>query len=152
MTQNSILFAKHIRLRPRARAYMAKAMALAVLAVLATSLPAHGHGPDAVVATQEQSGKSHSDSQNIPPVAVTDYVDMATAKQGFNMLANDTDANRDTLRIIDASAKYGAIAYTADGLVAYAASAAQPLADEIDYTLSDGRGGSAKGKVLISVR
>ena len=76
----------------------------------------------------------------------------STATATTGLLANDTDANRDRLRIIDASAKYGAIAYTADGLVAYAASAAQPLADEIDYTLSDGRGGSAKGKVLISVR
>jgi hypothetical protein len=84
------------------------------------------------------------------PVAVTDYVDLKSAALAFNVLANDTDADEDSLTVIGASAQYGAVAFTPDGLVAYAANPSQPRADEIIYVLSDGRGGRAQGKVIVT--
>jgi hypothetical protein len=86
---------------------------------------------------------------NAPPVAVTDYVDLTDASTAFNVLANDQDANNDTLTVTEAYAQHGAVAFTADGLVAYVANHKNPRSDEIIYVLADSRGGVAKGKVIV---
>ncbi len=128
---------------PWVRAYMVKAAALAVVAV---PLPAHGHDADIPSVAKATTTRI----ANASPVAVTDYVDLKNAAQAFNVLRNDTDANNDTLNIIEASAQFGAVAFTADGLIAYAANPVAPLHDEIIYVVSDGHGGLAKGKVIVS--
>lgn len=128
---------------PRGRVHVVKAIALAALAV---HLPAQGHCSDVV----EPSQLGGATSKNTMPVAVTDYVDLKSAALAFNVLTNDTDADQDALTVIAASAQYGAVAFTPDGLVAYAANPSQPRADEIIYVLSDGRGGRAQGKVIVT--
>lgn len=143
MTEMSLPLMHLRKYVPSVRAYMVRAVALAVVAV---PLPAHGHGaniPSVAKATTARLA-------NVPPVAVTDYVDLKSAAQAFNVLTNDTDANNDTLNIVEASAQFGAVAFTADGLIAYAANPVAPRHDEIIYVVSDGRGGLAKGKVIVS--
>ena len=128
---------------PRGRVHIVKAMALAALAV---HFPAQGHWSDVV----ETSQLGSATTKNSMPVAVTDYVDLKSAALAFNVLLNDTDADQDALSVISASAQHGAVAFTPDGLVAYAANPSQPRADEIIYVLSDGRGGHATGKVIVT--
>jgi Bacterial Ig domain len=132
---------------PRGRVHVVKAMALAALAV---HLPAKGHCSDVVETSQLGSADRSATSKNSMPVAVTDYIDLKSAALAFNVLANDTDADEDALTVIAASAQYGAVAFTPDGLVAYAANPSQQRADEIIYVLSDGRGGRAQGKVIVT--
>jgi hypothetical protein len=149
MKQNHLFIFRANTPFPRVRAHIAKAMALAVLTA---SLPAHGHSTNTLAASQTFHTDAPSDKMNAQPVAVTDYVDFNEAAQAFNIVANDSDADQDTLTIVEASAQFGAVAFTADGLVAYAANSAQPRADEIHYVLTDGRGGRASGKVIVAVR
>lgn len=135
--------------RAQARAHLAKAIALAAFAA---SLPAHANNPDISQIQSRDRQEYIAHRTNALPVAVTDFVLLKNAAQAINVLANDTDADHDSLMVIEASAKHGAVAFTADGLVAYAADPAHPLPDEISYVLSDGRGGSATGKVIIADR
>lgn len=132
---------------PRGRVHVVKAIALAALAV---HLSAQGHCSDVVETSQLGSADRSVTSKNSVPLAVTDYVDLKSAALAFNVLANDTDADEDALTVIAASAQYGAVAFTPDGLVAYAANPSQQRADEIIYVLSDGRGGRAQGKVIVT--
>lgn len=132
---------------PRGRVHIVKTIALAALTV---HLSAQGHCSDAGETFQIGSSDRSATSNNSMPVAVTDYIDLKSAALAFNVLANDTDADGDALTVIAASAQYGAVAFTPDGLVAYAANPSQPRADEIIYVLSDGRGGRAQGKVIVT--
>lgn len=132
---------------PRGRVHVVKAIALAALAV---HLPAKGHCSDVFETSQLGSADRSASSKNSMPVAVTDYIELKSAALAFNVLANDTDADEDALTVIAASAQYGAVAFTPDGLVAYAANPSQQRADEIIYVLSDGRGGRAQGKVIVT--
>lgn len=126
--------------RARGRAHRAKALALATFLL---AIPAQGQNAIAVEAIQAAA------VTNTEPVAITDYVDLKNAAQAINVLANDTDADNDTLTVVEATARYGAVAFTADGLVAYAVDPAQPRADETTYILTHGRGGRASGKVIV---
>ncbi len=127
--------------------YFVKAITLA--AVMANG-PAFGRNPASLSGVQVIEHKSGYN--NIPPVAVTDYVKWARASQAVNVLVNDSDANRDILTVIDASAEFGAVAFTSNGLVAYAANDAQAKAYVIHYVLTDGLGSVAQGKVIVSVQ
>ena len=89
---------------------------------------------------------------NTPPVARVEYVDISSASKAFNVLANDHDADNDALTVIEASAKHGAVAFTEDGLVAYAANPTERLSDEIIYVVADNKGGMAKGKVIVAAK
>ncbi|MFN3621092.1 Ig-like domain-containing protein [Sphingorhabdus sp.] len=135
--------------RARSRAHIAQAMALAVLTIC---LPAQGYSSNINGVSAQGHNDAARDDRNSHPVAVTDYVALKNATQAFNILANDTDADKDTLILVEATAQYGAVAFTSDGLVAYAPNSTQPRADEINYVLSDGRGGRANGKVIVAVR
>ena len=131
------------------RAQIVKAMALATFA---TSLPAYGQVPHVAQTSPSGSAKDLSVTLNTPPVARVDYVDLSSASKAFNVLANDHDADNDALMVIGASAKHGAVAFTADGLVAYAASPTERRSDEIIYVLADNKGGKAQGKVIVAAR
>ena len=138
-----------VKIIPRTRAHFAKAMALAVLA---TSLPAQGHKQDVSQSKPGMGPESLQYNGNAPPVAVTDHINLKHAAYGINVLANDADENQDALTVIEATAQFGAVAFTTDGLVAYAADPAQARADTITYVVSDGRGGQAQGSVIVSVQ
>ena len=95
--------------------------------------------------------KAQTPVKNDKPVATTDRVDLKASSIAFNALANDTDANGDQLKLVDASARFGAVVFTTDGLLAYAQNQGPARADEITYVVSDGRGGFDQGTVEILV-
>ena len=122
------------------------------LAVFLTTLPAYGQIQNVAQASPGGTVKKPSGAANTPPVAVTDYVDLSNASKAFNVLGNDHDTDNDALTVTEASARYGAVAFTADGMIAYAANPSEPRSDEISYVLADNRGGVAKGKVIVDAK
>lgn len=107
-------------------------------------------------ATLDSSVCDHSKKQafdkNRKPVAMADAVDLDRSANAFNVLSNDADPDGDSLVLIDALAKFGAVAFTSQGLIGYAQKPGRPRADIITYTITDGKGGFADGIVEITVR
>ena len=151
MTQNSPFLIGAATRLPWAlgRAQIAKAIALATFVI---SFPAASQVPGVVQTAPSSPAKDSSGTVNTPPVAGVDYVDLSNASKAFNVLANDHDADNDALTVIQASAKHGAVAFTADGLVAYAANPTERRSDEIIYVLVDSRGGIGKGQVIVNAK
>lgn len=92
-------------------------------------------------------------SAQAPPVAEDDY-EFVTANhaQAFMLLANDTDANGDTLTIISVSNVTGGSAVIAPGggYVTYYAGSTVGT-ESFDYVVSDGHGGTDTGSVGVQV-
>ena len=96
---------------------------------------------------------------NAPPVAVDD--DVAVSRdpaQPLDVLTNDTDANGDVLTITSAVATAsGASAVVEAGTggapdrILYTPAAGFTGTDEVSYTVSDGRGGTASAVVTVTV-
>lgn len=113
-----------------------------ILSALALSAPAY---------SSDKAGKANAPVQNDRPVAKTDRIDLKTASVAFNALANDADSNGDPLILIDASARFGAVVFTKDGLLAYAQNPGPARADTVTYIVSDGRGGLDQGTIEILI-
>ena len=90
---------------------------------------------------------------NRNPVAGSDSATTAEDRAvTMNVLANDTDADGDTLTVTNVSpAANGAVSLNADGTVAYSPRGDFNGSDAFTYTMSDGRGGQATGKVSVTV-
>ena len=94
---------------------------------------------------------------NISPVAVTDSystirnVPLVVAAPG--VLANDTDADGDTLTVLSAAPApgSGSVTMNADGSFTFTPTAGMVGVTYIRYIVSDGRGGTAEGRVLVFV-
>lgn len=91
-------------------------------------------------------------ANNEVPVAAPDRVELKASANAFNVLANDSDADGDRLVIVEAIADFGAVAFTREGLLAYAQNPGPKRPDRITYIVSDGRGGFAKGLVEVVAR
>lgn len=113
-----------------------------VFAALVLSNPAY---------SSTKTAKATAPVQNEKPVAKTDPIDLKTASVAFNALANDSDANGDPLILVDASARFGAVVFTKDGLLAYAQNPGPARTDTITYIVSDGRGGFDQATVEILI-
>jgi hypothetical protein len=90
---------------------------------------------------------------NDPPQAVDDQAQTAPDQAiQLNVLANDHDPDGDTLVLtaVDQPAN-GQAVFTPQGLVTYTPNRGFQGADEFRYTVSDGAGASASGRVLIQV-
>ena len=90
---------------------------------------------------------------NVPPVANTDTV-TTPEDTGIvvSVLANDTDANGDTLTLTGVgAAAHGTVANNGNGTVTYTPSANYNGADSFTYSISDGHGGTATGTVNVTV-
>ena len=89
---------------------------------------------------------------NRPPVATDDSVttDEDTAAV-VAVLANDSDADGDTLTVEVTQPTHGAAVVNGDGTVTYTPSANYNGADSFTYTVSDGNGGTATATVNITV-
>ncbi len=90
---------------------------------------------------------------NDPPVAVDDS---ATTTEDspitIAVAANDNDIDGDTLVATAAGAPtLGSVAVLADGTIRYTPPADYSGADEFDYTVSDGHGGTDSGHVSVSI-
>jgi len=67
------------------------------------------------------------------------------------VLANDSDADGDSLTVTGASAGHGTVTVNSDGTLTYTPAADFNGADTISYTISDGNGGTAAAAVTVSV-
>jgi hypothetical protein len=90
-----------------------------------------------------------------PPVAVDDHADVLedSGANAVGVLANDTDANGDTLAVVSVTqGANGSVAITGGGTgVSYAPNANFFGADSFTYTVSDGNGGTDTATVTVSV-
>jgi hypothetical protein len=87
--------------------------------------------------------------ENRPPLAIDDMLPLSKKPIQINVLANDTDADGDRLVLTDAGALYGTVAFMPDGLIVYGPNPGDVRVDTINYTISDGHGGVAVGKVVL---
>jgi large repetitive protein len=69
----------------------------------------------------------------------------------INVLGNDADPDGDPLTVVSASAVNGTVAINADGTLRYTPNANFNGTDTITYTISDGQGGTATAKVVVTV-
>ena len=93
---------------------------------------------------------------NDPPVAEADTASTNedTAVTSGNVLANDTDADGDTLSVSAAdatSAQGGSVVNNNNGTFTYTPAANFNGSDSFSYTVSDGNGGTAQGTVTVTV-
>jgi hypothetical protein len=89
---------------------------------------------------------------NTPPVAVNDT---ATAPSGspanINVLANDSDPDGDPLTVVGASAPAHGTAVVIPNAVTYTSAPGYLGPDSFNYTISDGKGGTATATVTVNV-
>ncbi len=109
---------------------------------------------------------------NAPPEAVADEISMTLGdgSASGNVLANDTDANGQTLHVVGVPSGtagtsfvgiYGTLTLKADGAYIYTPNAANPevsglvgdasLTDTFDYSISDGHGGNSSSTLAITI-
>lgn len=89
---------------------------------------------------------------NNAPVAVDDTDSTHDTAATGNVLANDTDADSDTLTAaLDTQATNGVASVSSDGSYSYTPTAGFVGTDSFTYTVSDGFGGSDIGSVTITV-
>ncbi|RXF06972.1 Ig-like domain-containing protein [Pseudoalteromonas sp. PS5] len=87
------------------------------------------------------------------PIAKPDLAQVnAGASINIDVLANDSDADGDTLTIIEASAAQGTVSISQDGVLTYIAKAGFVGVDTITYMLSDGYGNAVAGTVSVTVK
>ena len=94
---------------------------------------------------------------NTPPVAGNDTVERSPTTslkvRLSTLLANDSDADGDTLNITVSSTSAGNATITVSGgWVFYTPAAGFTNADSFTYTITDGRGGSAVGTVTVAIK
>lgn len=92
---------------------------------------------------------------NRGPAAVNDsYTVDCNAPTTFNVLANDTDPDGDTLTITGVSAPGKGTAVISSGKIVYTPNAASCAGgtDSFTYNISDGKGGTSTATVSVTVR
>ena len=90
---------------------------------------------------------------NTSPLTVRDaVVTPRDTPVTIDVLANDTDADGDPLRVVGLTQPlHGSVVLEADQSVTYTPAAGFTGIDDFTYTISDGRGGRATGVVSIEV-
>lgn len=91
--------------------------------------------------------------ENTGPDAVDDMftVDQDSSNNAFDVLANDSDAEEDTLTIVSVtSAAHGTVSFTATG-VSYTPDEGYFGLDQFSYTVEDGYGGTATAQVTVNI-
>ncbi len=89
---------------------------------------------------------------NTPPVAVADTATTIVGTQvAVSVLANDTDANGDTLSIASISNVQNGIAAISGTTVLFTPTAGFTGAGSFTYSISDGRGGTASATATVTV-
>ena len=137
--------------RSNRRCYSTAVKCLSALSLSFMSAPSHSESIAATTRAPNSRMTQSSSAANHNPVAKADFVVLEDSSTAFNVLANDTDADGDRLVIVEASANFGAVAFTTDGLLGYAQNPGPARADRITYIVNDGSGGSAVGTVEVFV-
>ncbi|RME50715.1 MAG: tandem-95 repeat protein, partial [Caldilineae bacterium] len=118
------------------------------------------NGQATITATLSDGEWSHSQTfpvqirpVNDPPVAVDDQTTvMTTPSINIGVLANDSDPDRDALRIVRTSqGQYGAVAINSDNTLRYLMPPDFMGTDVVSYTVADGHGGEDTAQVTIIV-
>lgn len=122
------------------------------IATVFLSGPSYGKSEMDTKISASVSSEGSSVKKNNRPIAKPDLRLLEKSSIAFNALANDVDPDGDRLIMVEALANYGAVAFTPEGLLAYAQETGQLRADRITYRVSDGRGGFGTGTVEILVR
>lgn len=90
--------------------------------------------------------------RNDAPVAVSDTLVLGEDQtRQVQVLGNDSDIDLDPLTAVSASALHGTVTLLADGWLHYAPDASYNGSDTIQYTISDGHGGTAVSTVAVTV-
>jgi subtilisin-like proprotein convertase family protein len=94
---------------------------------------------------------------NTPPVAGNDTIERSPTTSVkvrlSTLLANDSDADGDTLNIVvSPTSASNAIIRVSGGWVFYTPPAGFTNADSFTYTITDGRGGNAVGTVTVAIK
>lgn len=113
--------------------------------------------PNAVFSADPILVKYKSSFVNHPPTAVNDTVETTknTAITSLDVLSNDTDQDNDVLSIsaFDKQSKQGGvISKAANGKLSYTPKTDFMGSDSFEYSISDGKGGSAQATVNITVK
>ncbi|NOU52353.1 tandem-95 repeat protein [Pseudoalteromonas sp. JBTF-M23] len=91
-------------------------------------------------------------SDNMQPVANEDSVNLPwNSSLEIDVLANDSDADNDTLALSQASAQFGMVEITAQQTLKYVAAEQFVGVDVVTYSISDGQGGTAHSQVIVEV-
>jgi VCBS repeat-containing protein len=89
---------------------------------------------------------------NDPPVAIADFaITNEDTPLNIDVLANDSDVDGDALSVSEATAAHGTVTINGDGTLHYAPVANFHGADIINYTVSDGHGGTDTATVMVTV-
>jgi hypothetical protein len=120
------------------------------------SQPNGGHYSVTVTATDPSGATGQQvfviDVSNPAPTAsddrATTHVDTPVT---IAPLANDSDPDGDALAVTTATAAHGAVTINADGTILYTPNAGFSGTDTIDYSISDGNGGTAHAVVTVLV-
>jgi hypothetical protein len=123
------------------------------------------HGSHTVVAEYAGSqnfagttnGLTQSQIINTPPVAGDDaierYPTQGVKVQLATLLANDSDADGDTLNVtVEPTSAGGGTIIVSNGWVFYTPAAGYTNADAFTYSIADGHGGSAIGTVTVAIK
>ncbi|BFT32231.1 hypothetical protein D210916BOD24_34070 [Alteromonas sp. D210916BOD_24] len=91
-------------------------------------------------------------SSNSLPTTVNDTAELRMDTSiNIDVLANDTDADGDTLTVTSASANFGDVVINSDNTILYTPNTSYLGSDIIVYGISDGQGGTAVGEVSVTV-
>ncbi|BBN80756.1 hypothetical protein PA25_07410 [Pseudoalteromonas sp. A25] len=91
-------------------------------------------------------------NDNTQPVANEDSANLPwNSSIEIDVLANDNDADNDSLALSQASAQFGVVKITAQQTLKYTAADNFVGADVITYSITDGQGGTAHSQVLVEV-
>lgn len=89
---------------------------------------------------------------NDPPVASNDTASVGTSgTTTINVLANDTDADNDTLTISEASSDQGNVEVNSDGTLIFESQNDFSGTAIINYVVTDGSGGTSSATVTVTV-
>ncbi len=103
--------------------------------------------------TGTNSGSAYIFLENTPPAAGADTATVAEdASTSVDVLANDTDADGDTLTVSMATPPgHGSATVNTDGTITYAPDADYNGSDSFDYQVDDGNGGTDTATVTVTV-
>ncbi|HUL80025.1 MAG TPA: FG-GAP-like repeat-containing protein, partial [Vicinamibacteria bacterium] len=122
----------------------------------AFTVPFDGHSLVWKLRTRTAAGSGCAKRCSAPPATPVARDDTASVRSGSSVvipvLANDSDPQGDPLVVIRVGTpSHGAAVLNANGTVSYTAQAGYVGVDSFDYTISDGRYGTARAIVTVTV-